>query len=562
MKELTIEEKAARYDEVIETFDVILNLNTVKKSGTIFTDDVRKILPELKESEGDGMRRGLLAFLKENLETGRAEDTWSLSNIEKWISWLEKQCEPFTKKDVDDAYLKGVRDAKSELKKQGGQNPETNFLKFRIGDKVTNGEDTYTINFIGKDCYWVKEHDCATIPFEYQHHWKLVEQKPVDKVEPKFKVGDWVIRKDVAWAACCITQIHEQYYLTNYHTFISFREEGKYRLWTIEDAKDGDVLYSIDSKQPFIYKERPQFSQAIGYCCINIFGEFAIWNTSKCVICTDKYIPATKEQRDTLEKAMADAGYTFNFEKKELKKIEQKSADEEMERLLQPEYEKVKAAIIKAVTKDKESAINFLKSAGIINDNGKLAKEYVIDNIEQNPAWSEEDESMLQNILECLKNGWRKLPTDVLKYESWLQSIKDRIQPKRKWSEEDSRILYNIKAYIGYAAGQRGVKDELFKEANEWLNSLPIGFIYNKNYNEDMVTLLVSELKQIADDNNVPEQYKVEINWLKSLRPQSIWKPSDEQIMALRFVLNHMHYDSHKEEIHGLLEQLKKLKNE
>ena len=34
--------------------------------------------------------------------------------------------------------------------------------------------------------------------------------------------------------------------------------------------------------------------------------------------------PATKEQRDTLIKAMADAGYAFDFEKKELKKIEQK----------------------------------------------------------------------------------------------------------------------------------------------------------------------------------------------------------------------------------------------
>jgi hypothetical protein len=29
--------------------------------------------------------------------------------------------------------------------------------------------------------------------------------------------------------------------------------------------------------------------------------------------------PAIKEQRDTLIKAMADAGYTFDFEKKELK---------------------------------------------------------------------------------------------------------------------------------------------------------------------------------------------------------------------------------------------------
>ena len=43
------------------------------------------------------------------------------------------------------------------------------------------------------------------------------------------------------------------------------------------------------------------------------------------------------------------------------------------------------------------------------------------------PAWSEEDEEMYQNIYECLKNGWRKLPTDLLKYESWIKSIKQII---------------------------------------------------------------------------------------------------------------------------------------
>ena len=60
MKELSIEEKAKRYDEAIEKFDVILNLNTVKESGTIFADDVRKILPELKESEDEKIRKALI----------------------------------------------------------------------------------------------------------------------------------------------------------------------------------------------------------------------------------------------------------------------------------------------------------------------------------------------------------------------------------------------------------------------------------------------------------------------------------------------------------------------
>lgn len=46
----------------------------------------------------------------------------------------------------------------------------------------------------------------------------------------------------------------------------------------------------------------------------------------------------------------------------------------------------------------------------------------------QKPAWGEEDEEMYQNIHECLKNGWKKLPTDLLKYESWFESIKQRIR--------------------------------------------------------------------------------------------------------------------------------------
>lgn len=37
------------------------------------------------------------------------------------IAWLEKQSQTFTKKDVDDAYLKGVCDAKHELEKLGSE---------------------------------------------------------------------------------------------------------------------------------------------------------------------------------------------------------------------------------------------------------------------------------------------------------------------------------------------------------------------------------------------------------------------------------------------------------
>lgn len=47
--------------------------------------------------------------------------------------------------------------------------------------------------------------------------------------------------------------------------------------------------------------------------------------------------------------------------------------------------------------------------------------------------------------------------------------------------------------------------------------------------------------------------------WLKSLKNRYAWKPSKEQIMALRWILNNIPYCTHKEKISGLLDQIKDL---
>ena len=140
-----------------------------------------------------------------------------------------------------------------------------------------------------------------------------------------FKAGDWVVIDNCNKSTYQVDSVREYDY-TLKHTHgglmpFPFSSNERLRLWSREDAKCGDVLYSLDSKQPFIYKERPQYSQARGYCCINKFGDFAVWNTNKCIICTDKYIPATEEQRDLLFAKMKEAGYEWDAENKELMKI-------------------------------------------------------------------------------------------------------------------------------------------------------------------------------------------------------------------------------------------------
>lgn len=85
---MTREEKAKAYDNVVN------KLRRFMEHGIeplITRADVQDFFPELTESEDELIRKEIIAFLKENLETGRAEETWSLSGLERWIAWLEKQ---------------------------------------------------------------------------------------------------------------------------------------------------------------------------------------------------------------------------------------------------------------------------------------------------------------------------------------------------------------------------------------------------------------------------------------------------------------------------------------
>ena len=62
--------------------------------------------------EDERIRKALVRFHKSTIDI----DGIKGADI---LAWLEKQGQTFTKKDVDDAYLKGIIDAKNELEKQG-----------------------------------------------------------------------------------------------------------------------------------------------------------------------------------------------------------------------------------------------------------------------------------------------------------------------------------------------------------------------------------------------------------------------------------------------------------
>lgn len=106
------------------------------------------------------------------------------------------------------------------------------------------------------------------------------------------------------------------------------------RLWTIEDAKIGDILTASD-KSIFIYAGL-EGVLVQSYIALLADGDL---NTMKCNWEEKTSVaPATREQRELLLKKMKETGYQWNAEKKELKKINEKDMDEQFLRKFLKEH--------------------------------------------------------------------------------------------------------------------------------------------------------------------------------------------------------------------------------
>lgn len=168
---------------------------------------------------------------------------------------------------------------------------------------------------------------------------KQAEQKPVDKVEPKFRVGDWIIKNDdssinIDYSCCEITKVENGNYTIEsiyghkvYNTFETFEKD--YHLWTIQDAKDGDVL--ADDCSIFIFRKigNKTWDDVVDYyvgCDYESKSGIKIPNgVSHYGKINNVYFkPANAEQRGLLFQKMHEAGYEWDAEKKGLKEIEQK----------------------------------------------------------------------------------------------------------------------------------------------------------------------------------------------------------------------------------------------
>jgi len=216
-------------------------------------------------------------------------------------------------------------------------------------------------------------------PYSEKRDFGYFEKKSADEVEPKLNVGDWITNGEYTWK---IVEVKPLDYILQSQDgnivddTISYVDEY-FRLWTIQDAKPGDILFQdLMGGMTFIFDGvNPEMAILYSFIISNDGGRLARYNIGKPntgigYVEENKNIihPATKEQRELLFSKMKEVGYEWDAEKKELKKIGQKPI-----------------------------------------------------------IWSEEDEEMLENIIDDYDDVEEHNLCDDIGKIMWLKSLKERI---------------------------------------------------------------------------------------------------------------------------------------
>lgn len=294
MEELSIEQKAKRYDEAI---NIAKSKIKNDKDHILYEEDIIEIFSELKEKTDEEIIQKLIAVI--HLYYGEGVD----AERDECLEWLEKQSKnkPIERKEFTSIPF-GAFD--SEL----------------IEEMLTI-PDGCVANIEGNRIHIKREYKIAT---------KAIKEEKIDNsnnVEPKINIGDYVVRRNgkdfhdgrrFAKVIKITKTLDTPMYLVDCDIWLY---EDEMKLWYISDAKNGDVLINSDNK-PFIFNGWTDELSVGAHCGLNIVNEFTISN-SRCNWTSNKNIkPATEKQRQTLFDEMKLLGWVWNTETKELNKLD------------------------------------------------------------------------------------------------------------------------------------------------------------------------------------------------------------------------------------------------
>ena len=605
MKKLSIEQKAKLYDEAIEELRGLLE-GIHEEKCDIMEEDIIKIFPELKD-EDEKIRKALFEYFTTSDNNAYYEVCGVATK--KILVWLEKQGEKIVAiENFDTEFEKQVsyliassmnkeheyslgyvtwvsnallNYAKHELEKQGEQKP------YGQRQKCVDCQFNYAGECKGSCSMKQGEQK----PFDYEHA-NIQQTDFAPKVEPKFKVGDWVVNNNsnIVYQVENVIEnlINNKYgYDLVGGYYISSFDVDKYHLWNIQDAKDSDVLATDDGICIFD-GTLEEGKYPFAHCGITKRG-FDSYDVRLPFSHDNNIQPATKEQCDLLFQKMKDAGYEWDAENKELRKIYDENYDGEdygidglwhAQKILEKTLGKVDGyqtddgilshkCAITAVNKlyKQKPAWNEKYIADVFEKVGlaKIVREQVNDELtcavqdamielskfvpQSNPAWSEENEDYINDLIQYFSQN-EKLENTKEDIVIWLKSLKGKVQlqPMQEWNEEDEETINFIKALCDDKDDVCHSNTIVKKETDgirNWLKSIKDRVQPKQEWSEKdekMFDKIYNMLFQYGYDSHPDVQLSSNdaislINWLKSLRPQNTWKPSEEQLNAFDAVL-------------------------
>lgn len=460
-----------KYKDALEKAKCLIQ-NEETNIPVFYVDNIKDLFSELRESEDEKIRNEIIKFLElpHPQFVGKRHQ-------EDWIAWLEKQelkSNPYS--GVSFSYNGNIW---GMCARDNGVDILFNKkLIYHInGEKqIEQKEATCVADII--DRLSDKEQDILFKELEIQK-----EQKSAEKVKSKFKVGDWVIDKSFG----SIKQIkhfdndEKVWFTDGTGIFIEFLEG--YRLWTIKDAKPGDVLHATGwhSDCIFIFSglDNWKFDESDGekalatsYCCIHVYSDMIEFGTQgpDCIeVNTVK--PATKIQCDLLFRNIRENGYEWDANALELKKMSLNKED------------------IKPFT----------------IEHGKYY--YCIEDY-----WSGGNKRASKGDVVQALRGMNMMALNSEEAANYFLPVNSIKQKSNEWDEEDEKMFRSLHNII-----------------------------------------------YVVRDCDCDSKEKKELSdWLKSIRPQSQWKPSDEQMDMLKIAVS----TSNSIVLDSLYNDLKKLMEE
>lgn len=359
--------------DILKSFEVAKNIYFASSDEKILRT-LETIFPQLKEQTDERIRKAIIEFF----ELQDDNTTYSFISKKDILDWLYRQgsnqynkCEyhkgDWLYDEVNKIFcvIKKERDNTYRLVDINGEEYDVpkytlsyQYHRFTLndvkdGDILVNGSNIFIFKYIydtrvmgychvnidnrkfyddnGKnDCFGLTDsvftpatnEQCNylfTKIDEFGYKWDADKKQLIDKINPKFKIGDWIISKYEV--PCYVKNIYERQYELcsttgyNFTKYIKDVDNGDYDIWTIDDAKDGDIL-CVDNTLIFIYKKSNDNNIDV-HCYYHIEDDVIIIQKDLiCISVQGNIYPATKEQHNMLHKKLQEFGLTWNATKK------------------------------------------------------------------------------------------------------------------------------------------------------------------------------------------------------------------------------------------------------